>query len=147
MLKGCIARGCDDALGSVSSSTFLATFQTNDFGPLLLTQALLLSVLKARNPKLASMSSRIGSIAENTGGGANSYHASKTTLNTGGKSMTMDLKDKGVVVLLLHPGFVVSGLAKSDDTKNHPEAVMPEEAAQKLRKVIKSKGIADTGTF
>ncbi|KAI4125793.1 MAG: hypothetical protein LQ338_004073 [Usnochroma carphineum] len=146
-IAGIMASKTDDALGSVSSSTLLSTFQTNTFGPLLLTQALLPSILKAKAPKIAFMSSRVGSIADNTSGGAYSYRASKAALNSIGKSMAMDLKDKGVPVFLLHPGFVISGLDKSGETKENPEAVMPEEAAGKLWEVVKSKGIAETGTF
>ncbi|KAL9012512.1 MAG: hypothetical protein Q9173_002725 [Seirophora scorigena] len=65
-----MASKANDALGSVSASTLLSTFQTNAFGPLLLTQALLPSILKAKDPKLALMSSRVGSIADNSSGGA-----------------------------------------------------------------------------
>ncbi|KAI4147953.1 MAG: hypothetical protein L6R39_002953 [Caloplaca ligustica] len=146
-VAGVMPSKADDALGSVSPSTLLATFSTNTFGPLLLTQVLLPSILKAKAPKVAFMSSRVGSITDNTSGGAYSYRASKAALNSIGKSMAMDLKDKGVVVLLLHPGFVVSGLDKSGETQKNPQAVMPEEAAGKLWEVVKNKGITETGTF
>ena len=93
------------------------------------------------------MSSRVGSIADNTSGGGYSYRASKAALNSIGKSMAMDLRGEGVVVLLLHPGFVISGLDKSGETEKNPEAVLPEEAAAKLWEIVKSKGIDATGTF
>lgn len=58
----------------------------------------------------------------------------------------MDLKKDGIAVLLLHPGFVKSGLLP--DAKMPPETVMPEEAAEKLwRNVVKVKGMEETGTF
>ncbi|KAI4276198.1 MAG: hypothetical protein LQ337_002665 [Flavoplaca oasis] len=146
-IAGVMAPKADDALESVAPSTLLSTFQVNTFGPLLLTQALLHSLLQAKSPKLAFMSSRVGSIADNSSGGAYSYRASKAALNSIGKSMAMDLKEKGVVVLLSHPGFVISGLDRTGDTRNNPEAVTPEEAAEKLWKVVCAKGLAETGTF
>ncbi|KAI4244095.1 MAG: hypothetical protein L6R40_003079 [Gallowayella cf. fulva] len=146
-IAGIMAPKPSDTLESVSSQTLLQTFQTNTFGPLLLTQSLLPRILEAQSPKLAFMSSRVGSIADNSSGGAYSYRASKAALNAIGKSMAMDLKAKGVVVLSLHPGFVISGLNKSGDTERNPEAVMPEEAAGKLWGIVKAKGMASTGTF
>lgn len=59
--------------------------------------------------------------------------------------MAMDLKDKNIPVLLLHPGFVRSGLLPGADG---PEFVEPDEAASKLwMNVVKAKGMESTGTF
>ncbi|KAG9728562.1 hypothetical protein KCU73_g12343, partial [Aureobasidium melanogenum] len=66
-------------------------------------------------------------------------------VNSIGKSLAMDLKDKGIAVSLLHPGIVKTGLdPTAADTY---EAVMPDEAATKLWKVWQSKNIEDTGKF
>ncbi|KAL8685884.1 MAG: hypothetical protein Q9218_007489, partial [Villophora microphyllina] len=131
-IAGVMASKAADSLQNVDSATLHETFQANTFGPLLLTQQLLPSLLQAKDAKIAFMSSRVGSIADNSSGGAYSYRASKAALNSIGKSMAMDLKDQGITVLLLHPGFVISGLDKSGETEKNPQAVMPEEAAQKL---------------
>jgi NAD(P)-dependent dehydrogenase (short-subunit alcohol dehydrogenase family) len=92
-------------------------------------------------------SSRVGSIADNSSGGSYAYRASKAALNSIGKSMAMDLKEKGVTVIMMHPGYVKTALDTSGRTHSLPEAVEPEEAASKLWKVLKSKKIDDTGTF
>jgi NAD(P)-dependent dehydrogenase (short-subunit alcohol dehydrogenase family) len=92
-------------------------------------------------------SSRVGSIADNSSGGSYAYRASKAALNSIGKSMAMDLKEKGVTVVMMHPGYVKTALDTSGHTHSLPEAVEPEEAASKLWKVLKSKKIEDTGTF
>jgi len=93
------------------------------------------------------MSSRVGSIADNSSGGSYAYRASKAALNSISKSMAMDLKDRGVVVVMMHPGYVISGLDTSGRTALLPDAVQPEEAASKLWKVFMSKKLEDTGTF
>ncbi|KAK5005409.1 hypothetical protein LTR39_005930, partial [Cryomyces antarcticus] len=59
--------------------------------------------------------------------------------------MAMDLKSKGVVVAILHPGIVNTNIDPSTHTL--PEAVEPEEAASKLWAVLMSKDLEDTGKF
>lgn len=136
--------GTDD-LSTVSFDVLTKTFETNTFGPLLLTQALLPLLLRSQNPRIAIVSSRVGSIGDNSTGGSYAYRASKAAVNSVGKSLAMDLKDRGVVVSLLHPGFVKTNL----DVRTHEmkEAVMPDEAAEKLWKVFSAKGMQDTGKF
>lgn len=93
------------------------------------------------------MSSRVGSVADNSSGGSYAYRASKAALNSISKSMAMDLKERGVVVVIMHPGYVKSGLDTSGATLVNPEAVEPEEAAGKLWKVVQGKGMDESGKF
>jgi NAD(P)-dependent dehydrogenase (short-subunit alcohol dehydrogenase family) len=95
-----------DALETVDMSVLEKTFAVNTFGPLLLTQALLPNLLKSKSPRLGFMSSRVGSIADNSSGGSYAYRSSKAALNSICKSMAVDLKEKGAVVVIMHPGFV-----------------------------------------
>ena len=91
------------------------------------------------------MSSRVGSVGDNATGGSYAYRASKAALNSISRSMAMDLKKEGVVVVIMHPGYVKTGLSPWDH--DLPEAVEPEEAASKLWKVLRSKNIEETGRF
>lgn len=140
-----MAKHEDDSIESVNKETLTRVFETNTFGPLLLTQALLANLLAASDARIGIVSSRVGSIADNSTGGIYAYRASKAAVNSIGKSLAMDLKDKGIVVSLLHPGIVKTGLDPT--AADTPEAVMPDEAAIKLWKVWQSKGIEDTGKF
>jgi NAD(P)-dependent dehydrogenase (short-subunit alcohol dehydrogenase family) len=105
-IAGVMADPKKDALETVDLNVLERTFAVNTYGPLLLTQALLPNVLQSSNPKLGFMSSRVGSIEDNSTGGSYAYRASKTALNSFCKSMAVDLKDKGVVVVIMHPGIV-----------------------------------------
>ena len=134
-----------DQLENVNAEILTRVFEVNTFGPLLLTQALLPNLLKNPGSQIGIVSSRVGSIGDNSSGGSYAYRASKAAVNSIGKSMAMDLKDQGVVVSLLHPGFTKTNL--NTGSKPHPESVEPEEAAGKLWNVMRSKTMEDTGKF
>lgn len=135
-----------DALRTVNLKILQSTFAINTFGPLLLTQALLDNILAAPAPRhIAVTSSRVGSLADNSSGGYYAYRASKTAVNSVFKNLAVELKDQDVVVSMLHPGFTKTNL--DPDIWKIPEAVEPEEAASKLWKVVKAKGVEDTGKF
>lgn len=134
-----------DKLETVTQENLQQTFAVNTFGPLLLTQALVDNVLasSAKPPHIAVMSSRVGSIADNSSGGSYAYRASKAAVNSEFKNIAVELKEKKVLVSMLHPGFVKTNLGNTW----HPESVEPKEAATKLWDVLKQKGLADTGKF
>lgn len=144
-VAGVMAPKEEDALGTVTKDALTKTFEVNTFGPMLLTQALLESLLAAPSPRVGIVSSRVGSINDNSSGGSYAYRASKAAVNSIGKSLAVDLHEKGVVVSLLHPGIVKSNLNPNAD--ENPEAVEPEEAATKLWMVFMSHGIEETGRF
>ena len=137
----------EDSLTTTRSTIQTRTFAVNIFGPLLLTQALLPSLLQTSTPRIGLMSSRVSSIADNSSGGSYAYRSSKAALNSIGKSMAVDLKEKGVVVVLMHPGFVKTGLDTSGETHKMKEAVKPEKAAGRLWGVMMGKGIEETDKF
>ena len=60
----------------------------------------------ARGSKIAIVTSRMGSIGDNTSGGYYGYRMSKSAVNMAGASLARDLKPRGIAVALLHPGFV-----------------------------------------
>lgn len=121
-------------------------FAVNAYGPVLLTQALLPNVLAAPAPrKIGVISSRVGSIADNSSGGYYAYRASKTAVNSFFKSFAVELKEKDVIVTMLHPGFTKTNLHES--IWKIPGVVEPETAAAGLWDVVKEKGLEDTGKF
>jgi NAD(P)-dependent dehydrogenase (short-subunit alcohol dehydrogenase family) len=139
-----------DTLETVNLNKFQNTFAVNTFGPLLLTQALLPNILASQYPRIAVVSSRVGSMADNSSGGAYSYRSSKAAVNALFKSMSVDLKDKNVPVLILHPGIVKTNLDrrwKEGGKSDVQGAVLPEQAASELWKVLMSKGLESTGKF
>jgi NAD(P)-dependent dehydrogenase (short-subunit alcohol dehydrogenase family) len=95
-------------------------FEVNAIGPLALTVALLPNLVKGA--KLILVTSRMGSIGDNTSGGRYGYRMSKAALNIAGVSLAHDLKPRGVAVAILHPGFVRTGMTSFEGFIDPPEA-------------------------
>jgi len=114
-------------------------FEVNTLAPLKVTHALL-PHLKSGS-KVANVTSRMGSIEDNTSGAYYGYRASKAALNALGKSLAMDLKPKGIAVAQLHPGFVQTRMVGFNGDMS------PEQAASGLSQRIEELNIDNSGGF
>ncbi|MEX2366887.1 MAG: SDR family oxidoreductase [Pseudohongiellaceae bacterium] len=94
------------SLGAVDAQTWSEVIGINSIAPLMLTQSLLPGLAPNTGCKLIYISSKMGSIAENTSGGSYIYRSSKTALNQVVKSLALDLASVGHIVAALHPGWV-----------------------------------------
>ncbi|KAF2470667.1 short-chain alcohol dehydrogenase-like protein [Lindgomyces ingoldianus] len=146
-IAGVAASPSDDNLESVNASLLHRNFTINTFGPLLLTQALLPNILKSSNPRVVVMSSRMGSIADNSTGGWYAYRGSKAAVNALFKSLAVDLKDRNVPVVLLHPGIVKTNIFQGQSWEGIQGAVEADQAAAELWRVLMSKGLESTGKW
>lgn len=86
-------------------SEIIKVFNTNAVGPLRVTKALLARMPK-RTAKILHITSQMGSIDDNSSGGAYAYRMSKAALNMMGKSLAVDLSGRGIVSIIVHPGWV-----------------------------------------
>ena len=129
----------NDTLGKLDPDEVRRVFEVNALAPLRLTEALLPRL--AKNAKVAIVTSRMGSIADNTSGGYYAYRISKAAVNMAGRSLAWDLKPRGVSVFLLHPGYV-----KTDMNAGSGEITADKSAAGMLA-VLDCVGLAETGTF
>lgn len=81
------------------------SMEVNAYGAIRVTTALLRQrLLASPGAKIALITSKMGSMADNTSGGAYGYRMSKAALNAAGVSLAHDLKGDGMAVALLHPG-------------------------------------------
>lgn len=128
-----------DSLETARREEITEQFYVNALGPFLLTQNLLPHF--GSGSKIAFITSRMGSIADNTSGGYYGYRTSKAALNALGKSLAEDLKSKEISVVLLHPGFVKTAMTKN---QGHIEA---DEAAKNLFQQITRLNLKTTGSF
>lgn len=93
-----------DGLEPLDVDAMRRQLEVNTLGPLKVTAALLPCL--GRGARVGLVTSRMGSISDNTSGGYYGYRMSKAALNAAGASLALDLKPRGVAVALLHPGFV-----------------------------------------
>jgi len=111
----------------------------NAVAPLRIAHALLPNL--HRGSKLALITSRMGSIADNGSGGYYGYRMSKAALNAAGMSLAVDLKPRGVAVSILHPGPVRTGM-----TGGHG-SVEPLDAARDLLARLDELTLDTSGQF
>lgn len=114
-------------------------FEVNALGPLRIVSALLPHL--GEGSKVGLVTSRMGSIADNTSGGHYGYRMSKAALNMAGVSLAKDLALRGVSVALLHPGYV-----RTDMTGGHGQ-IEPEESARGLLARMDELSMDTSGTF
>ena len=114
-------------------------FEVNAMGPLRVTHSLL-SALKP-GAKVALVTSRMGSIADNESGGSYGYRMSKAALNAAGVSLARDLAARNIAVTILHPGYV------STDMTNHSGLIDTRESAAGLLARIDELTLESTGGF
>ena len=115
-------------------------FEVNALAPLRLTHALLPQLHPGS--KLILMTSRMGSIDDNTSGGSYGYRMSKVALNMAGTSLAIDLKPRGIAVAILHPGLVRSRMINFN-----PQGISPEESVRGLLARIEALNLENSGSF
>lgn len=127
-----------DELGSLDYEAMLEQYRVNALGPLRVTEALLENL--GHGSKLVIITSRVGSIGDNSSGGYYGYRASKTAVNQIGTNLKHDLTSRGIAVALLHPGLVATEMTGG-------QGIAPTEAARGLIERIDGLNLENTGTF
>ncbi len=102
---------------SFNQSSVFEQFKVNAVGPILTVQVFLPYV--AQSSKIGILTSKLGSIKQNTSGGSDGYRMSKSALNMAGKSMSGELRPKGIALFLLYPGFVRTDMTGLEATQIH----------------------------
>lgn len=122
----------------IDVEAWLETMKVNALAPVLVAQAMKPHLVPGA--KIATLSSVLGSITENTGGYV-AYRASKAAVNMGIHCLSLAWGKEGLTLLLLHPGWVQTEMGGP----NAP--VLPTDSAAGLRQVIASATAADNGAY
>ena len=131
----------------------VSTYKICSIGPVFVVSALYNAGLFKNGSKLILLSSEGGSITlrhPSEGGGMYSHHASKAALNMVGKLLSMDLKDTGVAVGMIHPGFMRTEMTRSvgfDKFWDEGGAVTPDVAAKKIVEWAEGFEMSKSGRF
>ncbi|MET0283083.1 MAG: SDR family oxidoreductase [Polyangiales bacterium] len=129
----------DQSLETLDLDGMRAQFEVNALAPLRVTQALRGSL--AEGAKVAMITSRMGSIADNGSGAGYGYRMSKAALNAGSVSLAIELKKHGIALAILHPGMV------STEMIGFQGQIEPDEAAKGLLARIDALTLETSGRF
>lgn len=144
----------NESLGRLDKQQIRQQFEVNALAPLLVTEALLDNLTTGNLPtdnlaadnltsptRVVLITSRMGSLADNSSGGRYGYRMSKAALNMAGVSLSHDLRPRGIAVAILHPGLVAT-----DMIGGHGD-ITPADAADRLARRIDALTLANSGTF
>lgn len=132
-------------LGSFDFAKLRHEYEVNALGPLRVTQALLGRL--GPGSKVAIVTSRVGSLAENFVGGLYGYRMSKAAANMLGICLARDLAKRGIAVICLHPGSVRTEMTRGLAGGVVGDLAEPADAARGLLARIEELTIEATGTF
>jgi len=132
----------DDAVGEpLHYDDWLQTLAVNTLGAMRVTEALSDAVARSEKRLVVAITSHMGSIAEITSPRSYYYRSSKTALNAAMKGLSLELRPRGIGVLLLHPGWVQTRMGG-------PGArISPQESVNGMRKLVERFTLRDSGRF
>ncbi len=128
-----------DSFDTLNIETVREQLEINSVGTLFTVQSISKNLVSGS--KIALITSRMGSIGDNSSGGYYGYRMSKAALNAAGVSLAHDLRPRGIAVAILHPGFV-----QTDMTAGHGQ-VTAAASARLLIERITELSLGTSGTF
>lgn len=139
LLNNAGLNGQNQEFGAVDAEEFLRVMRVNALAPLQVAEVFADQV--PAGGIIAAVSSTMGSMAQTTSGGFYAYRASKAALNMVVKSLSLDLRDRGISVVALSPGWVRTDMGGA----NAP--LEPLEAVAGMRATLEKVQLNDSGKF
>lgn len=133
--------GEDSRVGALTLEGLRRVFDTNAFGPALLTQALLPNLVKSRRKLVLNITSTLGSIGAGMPGFSYAYCASKTALNKITSKMAWDLRSQGIIVVAMCPGWNKTDMGGND------APLLPKDSVARMIAMTETFALSDSGTF
>lgn len=125
--------------GEIDPYDWLETFHVNTIAPMLISEAFVEMVARSQMRIIATMGSVMGSIAENTSGDYYAYRTTKAAVHMVMKSLSVDLADRNIITVALHPGWVNTRMGGPD------APLSADVSAQGLKKVLLELKTEDSG--
>lgn len=130
-----------NSFGQVDAQDWLETFKVNTIAPLKMSEAFIEQLSMGHNKVIACLSSKMGSMGDNTSGGSYIYRSSKAALNAIVKSMSIDLAEREIKCVVLHPGWVKTEMGGAN------AEITTKESVSKLFNTLLSLKMKDSGRF
>jgi NAD(P)-dependent dehydrogenase (short-subunit alcohol dehydrogenase family) len=129
------------SVGAVDHEIWAEVMRVNVYTPVACVEALVENVAVSTRKQIVMMSSRMGSIGENSAGGEIVYRSSKAALNAATKSIAVELGKRGVTAIAVHPGWVQTDMGGPSAT------LTPEQSIAGLKRVVEGLTPAENGKF
>ena len=127
--------------GHTDYAEWMAAFNINTMAPLKMVEAFVEQIARSELRLIVTITSKMGSMDDNTSGGSYLYRSSKAAANMVVKSLAVDLKGQGIASVAFNPGWVKTDMGG-------PNAMISvEQSVTDMRKVIAGLTLADTGKF
>ena len=133
------ARG--HTVGNIDYDGWAKVLDVNTMGPMRVSEAFIDNVARSELKLIVTLTSGMGSIGDNTSGGAFAYRSSKAAVNMVMRSLAIDLAPRGFTCVVVNPGWVQTDMGGPHAT------ITPAESVTRLRRLIASSGPAQTGKF
>jgi NAD(P)-dependent dehydrogenase (short-subunit alcohol dehydrogenase family) len=133
------ARG--QTIGNIDYDRWAKVLDVNTMGPMRLSEAFLDHVARSERKLIVTLTSGMGSIGDNTSGGAFAYRSSKAAVNMVMRSLAIDLAPRGITCVVVNPGWVQTDMGGPHAT------LTPAESVTRLRRLIDSWGPTHSGKF
>jgi NAD(P)-dependent dehydrogenase (short-subunit alcohol dehydrogenase family) len=133
------ARG--QTIGNIDYKDWVKVLDVNTIGPFRVSEAFIEHVAKSERKLIVTLTSGMGSIADNTSGGAFAYRSSKAAVNMVMRSLAIDLAPRRITCVVVNPGWVQTNMGGPHAT------LSPAESVSRLRRLIDSLGPAQSGRF
>ena len=131
----------ESSLDDLDFDAWAEAFKINCMAPLKMAEAFSPHIANSQLQKIATLSSKMGSVDDNTSGGSYIYRTSKAAVNMAMKSLAIDLRSIGISVVTLHPGWVQTDMGGANGLINTQTSVTG------LRQVIEGLSLHNTGKF
>ncbi len=129
------------SLGHIDHDDWIKVLEINTLAPLFVTEAFVEQVARSDKKLIAILTSKMGSLEDNTSGGSYLYRSSKAGVNQIAKSLSIDLAHRNIKVALLHPGWVQTDMGGPNALIDVPTSVTG------LRDVLANVTPAQSGAF
>lgn len=127
--------------GRISYDDWMEAFRVNTFAPLKMVEALVEQIACSQLKIVATITSKMGSIADNQRGGSYIYRSSKAAVNMVVKSLAVDLQPRGIIAVLLHPGWVQTDMGGRD------ALISTKQSVTGMKSILDRVTHSDTGKF
>jgi len=131
----------NQTIGNIDYKAWAEAFAVNTMGPMRVSEAFVEHVAKSDLKLIVSLTSGMGSIADNTSGGSIVYRSTKAAMNMVMRSLAVDLAPRGIVCAVINPGWVRTDMGGPNATREPPESIGT------LRRLIASLGPEQSGKF